>query len=96
MLAIHVGDIAVGCCPCTSGCCPVTGVVATGDPRFLDNGTPRARVGDIVAFPCGASVISTGVPTEINSGTPAATLGSIVSGVGHGIITTGIFIHLKI
>ena len=96
MLAIHVGDIAVGCCPCFAGCCPATGVVATGDFRYLDNGTPRARIGDIVMFPCGPFVISTGLPTELDSAMPVATLGSTVTGAGFGIITTGIPTHIKI
>jgi len=96
MLAVHVGDIVVGCCPCMAGCCPTTAVVASGDPRYIDNGTPRARVGDIVAFPCGTSIITTGIPTEIDSGMIAATLGSTVSGVGQGIVVTGISTHIKI
>ena len=96
MLATHVGDIVVGCCPCIAGCCPTTAVVASGDPRYIDNGTPRSRVGDIVAFPCGASVIVTGLPTEICSGTPVSTLGSVVSGAGQGIVVTGIPNHIKV
>ncbi len=96
MLAVHVGDIVVGCCPCPSGCCPTTAVVSTGDPRYLDTGTPRARVGDIVVFPCGASVITSGIPTEIDSGMIAATLGSTVSGAGQGIVVTGIPNHIKV
>lgn len=94
MLAVHVGDIVVGCCPCPVGCCPVTAVVATGDPRYIDTGTPRARVGDLVIFPCGTSIITMGLPSEIVSGTPAAILGASVSGPGNGVITTGIPTHL--
>ena len=94
MLAVHVGDIVIGCCPCPAGCCPTTAVVVSGAPNFIDNGTPRARIGDIVAFPCGTSVIVTGIPNELVSGAPAAILGSVVAGAGQGIVATGIPQHI--
>ena len=95
MLTIRVGDVAVGVCPCPPAMCPSTGIVSTGDPTHLNSGSPTARMGDIVMFPCGGFVITIGSPVDIESGLLQARIGAPCVGAGTGIVTTGNPTHLQ-
>ena len=90
MFKSRVGDIVVGICPCPpSPACPATGIITTGNIMDFSGGSLTARVGDIVTFPCGASVITSGSIMGLSGGMPTAMLGSTVNGIGNGIVTTG-------
>jgi uncharacterized Zn-binding protein involved in type VI secretion len=82
-----VGSIAPGTCVCTPYPYPDVGVVMSGAPTNMEEGSPVARVGDIVMYSCGTSVIMGGSFYEIEGGMAVSTTGSIVTGCGNGILT---------
>jgi len=95
MLAVRIGDVAVGTCVCPPTICPVSGIVASGSFQYLEGMMPLARMGDVVIFPCGAFVIAGGSFTTIELGLPAAQLGSpCIGGLGLGIVASGSFQHI--
>jgi len=90
MLSIRIGDIAVGFCPCPpSPACPAVGVIVSGDMMNLSSGMPRARISDIVMFPCGPFIITTGDFNNLSSGMPIGMIGSQCVGAGTGTVVTG-------
>ena len=94
MIAVRIGDTAVGLCPCPPSMCPSVGIVTTGSFSHIEGGTPLARMGDIVMFPCGGFVITSGAFDNIEGGLPATQIGAPCVGAGSGIITSGSFQHI--
>ena len=87
----RIGSVAVGTCICVVPPIvpfPATGVVVTGDPKFLQEGLPVAVGGmSIVMFPCGTSII---VPIKTDfllGGIPVSSPGDTTVGCGMGTIT---------
>lgn len=83
-----VGSIAPGTCVCAPIPYPDVGVVMSGSPMNIEEGSPVARMGDIVMYSCGISVIMSGSFYEIEGGMAVSTTGSVVTGCGNGILTS--------
>jgi len=81
-----IGDIAVGTCVCAIVPFPAVGVVAAGDPSNLIQGSPAARTGDIVIWPCGVSNIVSTTINNLSAGPTEAKTGDSVVGCGNGIM----------
>jgi len=94
MLAVRIGDAAIGICPCPPSMCMSSGIVASGSFSYIEGQAPLARMGDIVMFPCGAFIITTGTFNTIEGGLPATQIGASCVGTGTGIITSGSFQHI--
>lgn len=89
MVLARVGDTVVGICYTPDGPKPAVGIITSGSPRSVESGMPFSRLGDVVTWPCGASIISTGSSRMVETGVPVARLGDHVVGIGVGIITSG-------
>jgi len=94
MLAVRIGDTAVGICPCPPSMCAATGIVASGSFSYIEEQAPLARMGDTVMFPCGAFIITSGTFNTIEGGMPATQIGAPCVGAGTGVITSGSFKHI--
>jgi uncharacterized Zn-binding protein involved in type VI secretion len=88
--AARIGDIAVGVCCCHSDppCVPWTGVIVSGAGSVIVEGSPLARIGDLVVG-CHAQVIVSGSGTVMAEGSPVARLGDATAGCTSGTIVTG-------
>jgi len=95
MLAVRIGDVAIGLCPCPPSMCPASGIVASGSFQYIEGQSPLARLGDIVMFPCGGFIITSGTFKMIEAGLPATQIGASCVGAGTGIITSASFQHIE-
>lgn len=84
----RIGDIVIGTCPCHDSPRAYVGIIATGSPTTLVEGSPAATVGS-VAVGCHTSIVATGLGNVLTESRPTATTGSVAVGCPTGVVVTG-------